>query len=68
MLLSFELFVILVIAMVIISLAESYKTMVNANRPVYTIPEPIQEGWSKLATSLWIALTIVMIFLYVFFN
>ena len=68
MLLSFELFVILVIAMVIISLAESYKTKVNTNRPVYTIPEPIQEGWSKLATSLWIALTIVMIFLYVFFN
>ena len=61
MLLSFELFVILVISMVIISLTDSDKTQ-------YTIPEPIHEGWSKLAVSLWIALAVVMISLYVYFN
>jgi SSS family solute:Na+ symporter len=61
MLLSFELFVILVISMVIISLTDSDKTQ-------YIIPEPIHEGWSKLAISLWIALAVVMISLYVYFN
>ena len=61
MLLSFELFVILVVSMVIISLTDSDKTQ-------YTIPEPIHEGWSKLAVSLWVALAIVMISLYVYFN
>jgi SSS family solute:Na+ symporter len=61
MLLSFELFVILVISMVIISLTDSDKAQ-------YAIPEPIHEGWSKLAVSLWIALAVVMISLYVYFN
>ena len=61
MLLSFELFIILVVSMVIISLTDSDKTQ-------YIIPEPIHEGWSKLAISLWIALAVVMISLYVYFN
>ena len=61
MMLSFELFVILVVAMVLISLTDKDKTE-------YKIPEPIHEGWSKLAISLWIALAFVMIGLYVYFN
>jgi SSS family solute:Na+ symporter len=61
MMLSFELFVILVVAMAIISLTDKDKT-------VYTIPEPIREGWSKLAIGLWTALVVVMISLYVYFN
>ena len=59
--LSFELFVILVVLMVIISLTDSDKTR-------YTIPAPISEGYSKLAVTLWVVLAIVMISLYVFFN
>jgi len=61
MLLSFELFVILAVSMVIISLTDSDKTR-------YEIPAPIHEDWSKLAVGLWTALAIVMISLYVFFN
>ena len=63
MMLSFELFVILVVAMAIISLTDSDDTQ-------YEIPAPVREGWSKLATTLWIwiALAVVMISLYVFFN
>ena len=61
MLLSFELFVILVVAMAIISLTDSDKTR-------YEIPAPVREGWSKLAIGLWIALAVVMISLYVYFN
>ena len=61
MLLSFELFVILAVAMIIISLTDRDKT-------VYKIPAPIHEGFSKMAVSLWTALAIVMISLYVFFN
>ena len=61
MMLSFELFVILVVAMAIISLTDKDKTR-------YEIPAPVREGWSKLATCLWIALAIVMISLYVYFN
>jgi SSS family solute:Na+ symporter len=61
MMLSFELFIILIVSMVIISLTDNDKTQ-------YAIPEPIHEGWSKLAVSLWIALAIVMISLYVYFN
>lgn len=61
MLLSFELFVILLVFMVIISLTDKDKTK-------YTIPAPIHEGWSKLAILLWIALAIVMVSLYVYFN
>jgi len=61
MLLSFELFVILVVAMVIISLTDRDKTE-------YEIPAPIHESQSKLAVGLWIALAIVMIGLYIYFN
>ena len=61
MLLSFELFVILLVSMVIVSLTDKDKTK-------YTIPAPIHEGWSKLAILLWIALAIVMVSLYVYFN
>jgi SSS family solute:Na+ symporter len=61
MLLSFELFVILVASMMIISLADKDKTR-------YEIPAPIHENRSKVAIGLWIALAIVMISLYVYFN
>ena len=61
MLLSFELFVIIVISMVIISLADREKSR-------YAIPAPIQENFSKLAVSLWTALAVVMIGLYIYFN
>jgi len=47
--------------MAIISLTDSDDTQ-------YEIPAPVREGWSKLATTLWIALAVVMISLYVFFN
>ncbi|MBR1548004.1 MAG: Na+/glucose cotransporter, partial [Prevotella sp.] len=61
MLLSFELFVILTVLMVIISLTDGDRTR-------YAIPEPIHEDWSKLAVGLWAALAVVMISLYVYFN
>ena len=61
MMLSFELFVLLVASMVIISLADREK------KP-YVIPAPIREGRSKLAITLWTLLAIVMIGLYIFFN
>ena len=61
MLLSFELFVILVISMVIISLTDSDKT-------TYAIPAPIHEAFSKLAVGLWTVLAMVMIGLYIYFN
>ena len=61
MLLSFYLFVILVVSMVIISLTDKDKTH-------YQIPAPINEGWSRLAVALWIALAVVMVALYCFFN
>ncbi len=61
MLLSFELFVILAVTMVIISLTDNDKTE-------YQIPAPVKEGWSKLAIGLWIALAVVMVCLYIYFN
>ena len=61
MLLSFYLFAILVGAMAIISLTDR-----DATR--YEIPAPIHEGWSRLAVGLWIALAVVMVSLYVYFN
>ena len=61
MLLSFELFVILVISMVIISLTDGDNT-------VYEIPAPVHAGFSKLAIGLWLALAVVMLSLYVYFN
>ena len=61
MLLSFYLFVILAASMVVLSLTDKDKT-------VYSIPSPIREGRSKLAITLWVALSVVMIALYIFFN
>jgi SSS family solute:Na+ symporter len=61
MLLSFYLFVILAVSMAVISLTDKDKTQ-------YVIPAPVREGWSKLAVTLWIALAIVMVSLYVYFN
>lgn len=61
MMLSFWLFVILCICMVIISLTDK-------KSPVYDIPKPIHEQRSRLATVSWIVLAIVMVGLYVFFN
>ena len=61
MLLSFYLFVILVVSMVIISLTDDDKTP-------YEIPAPVKEGWSKLTISLWVALAVVMVSLYIYFN
>ena len=61
MLLSFELFVVLVACMVLISLTDSDKKH-------YEIPAPIHEGWSRLAVVLWTALAVVMVGLYIFFN
>ena len=61
MLLSFELFVILAVSMVILSLTDK-------DPKQYSIPAPIREGWSKLAVTLWLILAIVMISLYVYFN
>lgn len=61
MLLSFELFVILVASMIVISLTDKDTTQ-------YEIPAPVREGYSKLAIALWSALAIVMISLYVYFN
>ena len=61
MLLSFELFVILAVSMVILSLTDKGKKQ-------YSIPAPIREGWSKLAVTLWVVLAVVMISLYVYFN
>jgi SSS family solute:Na+ symporter len=61
MMLSFCLFVILAISMVIISLTDSDKTH-------YHIPDPVQAPLSRLAVGLWVVLAIVMISLYVFFN
>jgi SSS family solute:Na+ symporter len=61
MLLSFELFVILVVSMVIISLTDS-------NKKAYAIPAPVKEPWSRLAVTLWAALAVVMVGLYIYFN
>ncbi len=61
MLLSFELFVILVMAMVAISLLDKDETQ-------YEIPSPIHGSRSKVAIALWTALAVVMVGLYIFFN
>jgi SSS family solute:Na+ symporter len=47
--------------MVVISLTDGDKTQ-------YEIPAPVKEERSRLAVALWIALAVVMIGLYVFFN
>lgn len=61
MLLSFELFIILVASIMIISIADKNKTR-------YEIPAPIHEDKSRLAIGLWIALAVVMVSLYIYFN
>jgi len=61
MLLSFYLFVILAVSMVIVSLTDKDTTR-------YTIPAPVHEGFSKLAVGLWVALAVVMVGLYIVFN
>lgn len=61
MMLSFLLFVLLVLLMVVITLTDRDKT-------AYQIPAPVHERWSRLAITLWIILAIVMVTLYVHFN
>ena len=61
MLLSFYLFVILVVAMAVLSLTDRTATQ-------YEIPAPVREQQSRLAVVLWIALAVVMVGLYVYFN
>ena len=61
MLLSFYLFVILVVAMAVLSLTDRTATQ-------YEIPAPVREQQSRLAVGLWIALAVVMVGLYVYFN
>ena len=61
MLLSFYLFVILIAGMILISLTDSDKTR-------YEIPAPVKEDWSRLAIGLWVALAVVMVSLYIYFN
>jgi SSS family solute:Na+ symporter len=61
MLLSFYLFVILVVAMVVLSLTDRDQTS-------YEIPAPVHERWSSLAIGLWATLAVVMVALYVYFN
>jgi SSS family solute:Na+ symporter len=61
MLLSFYLFVAIVASMAVISLTDRSQTR-------YSIPEPIHEGWSRLAVAMWLALAVVMVALYIFFN
>lgn len=61
MLLSFYLFVILSLVMVVVSL-------MSREKKVYAIPEPVREPISKQVVVLWTLLAAVMIGLYIFFN
>ncbi|MBO4658048.1 MAG: sodium:solute symporter [Prevotella sp.] len=61
MMLSFLLFVILAVMMVIVSLLDKKST-------VHAIPQPIRGKTSRLVTTLWLLLAIVMLCLYVVFN
>lgn len=61
MLLSFYLFVILTLMMVMVSLLDK-------QGECHDIPSPIHEQRSRFAITLWTILAIVMIGLYVFFN
>lgn len=61
MLLSFYLFVLLVVLMVIISLLDGKDT-------VQAIPAPIGDRWPLKAVALWLTLTAVMVMLYIVFN
>ena len=61
MMLSFLLFVVLAVMMVIVSLA-------SREHKEYDIPKPVAEPASRLAMTLWIALFAVMIALYFIFN
>ena len=61
MLLSFYLFVILVVAMVVISLTDK-------TSPRYDIPTPVRERSGWLVVAAWTLLAVVMVTLYVIFN
>ena len=61
MMLSFLLFVILAVMMVVISL-------LDRNSKVHEIPQPIRIRRSGLVIALWTALALVMVGLYLFFN
>ncbi|MBO4315678.1 MAG: sodium:solute symporter [Prevotella sp.] len=61
MMLSFCLFVILALMMVIVSLTDSHGEC-------HDIPSPIREQHSKKVIALWVALILCMIGLYIFFN
>ncbi|MBP5257198.1 MAG: sodium:solute symporter [Prevotella sp.] len=61
MLMSFYLFVILSLVMVVVSL-------MSREKKVYAIPEPVREPISKQVVILWTLLAAVMIGLYIFFN
>ena len=61
MMLSFLLFVILAVMMVVISLLDRHAV-------IHEIPQPIRIRRSQLVITLWTALALVMIGLYVFFN
>lgn len=61
MLLSFYLFVILALMMIVVS-------FMDKQGECHDIPTPIRERHSKWVISLWIILALVMIGLYVFFN
>jgi SSS family solute:Na+ symporter len=61
MLLSFYLFVILVVAMVVISLTDK-------TSPRYDIPTPVRERSGWLVVAAWTLLAVVMVTLYIIFN
>ena len=61
MLLSFYLFVILVVAMVVISLTDK-------TSPRYDIPTPVRERSGWLVVAAWTLLAVVMVALYIIFN
>jgi SSS family solute:Na+ symporter len=43
-------------------------SITDKDTTAYTIPEPVHEGFSRLAVALWVALAVVMVALYVYFN
>lgn len=61
MMLSFYLFAILMVTMVVISLLDK-------TSPRYDIPQPVHEKTSKLVVVAWVLLAVVMVTLYCVFN
>lgn len=61
MLLSFLLFVLLTVVMVVVSLTDH-------TSPRYDIPKPIAHERSRLVIASWVVLACVMVGLYIFFN